>query len=46
MSKPWDPLGDMPDLHGKVAVVTGAKYVHGISSDGIQIETLIEDLNF
>ncbi|KAH8597562.1 daunorubicin C-13 ketoreductase [Bisporella sp. PMI_857] len=24
MSKPWDPLGDMPDLHGKVAVVTGA----------------------
>jgi hypothetical protein len=23
----WDPVKDMPDLHGKVAVVTGAKYV-------------------
>ncbi|KAH7357478.1 hypothetical protein BKA66DRAFT_562513 [Pyrenochaeta sp. MPI-SDFR-AT-0127] len=23
MTKPWDPLTGMPDLHGKVAVVTG-----------------------
>ena len=27
MAKTWDPMTDMPDLQGKVAVVTGAKYV-------------------
>ena len=27
MLKTWDPLRDMPALDGKVAVVTGGKYV-------------------
>lgn len=27
MSGKWDPLTDMPNLEGKVVVVTGGKYV-------------------
>lgn len=37
LSKKWDPLSGLPDLTGRVVVVTGGKYVFGLGRISILV---------